>query len=41
MEKYDLGYCEQPLPWWDINGLARLRKQVRIPILAEESAAEL
>jgi len=41
IEKYDLGYCEQPLPWWDINGLARLRRQVRIPILADESAAEL
>jgi L-alanine-DL-glutamate epimerase-like enolase superfamily enzyme len=41
MEKYDLGYCEQPLPWWDINGLARLRKQTRVPIFADESAAEL
>jgi len=41
MEKYDLGYCEQPLPWWDVNGLARLRQQVRIPIFADESAGEL
>lgn len=41
MEKYDLGCCEQPLPWWDVNGMARLRKQVRIPIFADESAAEL
>jgi L-alanine-DL-glutamate epimerase-like enolase superfamily enzyme len=41
MEKYDLAYCEQPVPWWDVNGLARLRKQVRIPIFADESAAEL
>jgi len=41
LEKYDLALVEQPLPWWDVNGLARLRKQVRIPIFADESAAEL
>jgi L-alanine-DL-glutamate epimerase-like enolase superfamily enzyme len=41
MEPYDLAYCEQPLPWWDIKGLARLRRQLRIPIFADESAAEL
>ena len=41
MEKYHLGYAEQPLPWWDVQGMARLRKQVRIPIFADESAAEL
>ena len=41
MEKYKISFCEQPVPWWDINGLARLRQQVRIPIFADESAAEL
>ncbi|OGO20604.1 MAG: mandelate racemase [Chloroflexi bacterium RBG_16_50_9] len=41
LEKYDLAWAEQPLPWWDVNGLARLRKQVRIPIFADESAVEL
>lgn len=41
MERYDLALAEQPLPWWDINGMARLRRQVRIPIFADESAAEL
>jgi len=41
MEKYDLGYCEQPLPWWDVKGLARLRRQTRVPIFADESAADL
>jgi L-Ala-D/L-Glu epimerase len=40
-EKYDLFMCEQPVPWWDIDGLARLRQQVRIPICADESATEL
>ena len=41
LEEYDIAMAEQPLPWWDVNGLARLRKQVRIPIFADESAAEL
>ena len=41
LEKYNLIMCEQPLPWWDIDGLARLRQQVRVPICADESAVEL
>ena len=41
MEKYDLFMAEQPVPWWDIDGLARLRKKVGIPIFPDESAAEL
>ena len=28
------------MPWWDIDGLARLRRQVDVPIFADESAAE-
>jgi L-alanine-DL-glutamate epimerase-like enolase superfamily enzyme len=39
--KYDLFLCEQPIPWWDIDGLARLRRKVDVPIMADESAAEL
>jgi L-alanine-DL-glutamate epimerase-like enolase superfamily enzyme len=39
--KYDLFLCEQPIPWWDIDGLARLRRKVDVPIFADESAAEL
>jgi len=41
MEKYNLFTCEQPVPWWDIDGLARLRQAQSIPITADESAAEL
>src|SRR4030042_7194169 len=33
--------CEQPVPWGDIEGLARLRQQVRVPICADESAADI
>jgi len=41
MEKYNLAFVEQPLPWWDIDGLARLRGRVGVPVFADESAAEL
>lgn len=39
--KYDLFLAEQPVPWWDIDGLARLRRKVDVPVFADESAAEL
>lgn len=39
--KYDLFLAEQPVPWWDMDGLARLRRKVDVPIFADESAAEL
>ncbi|MBN2060797.1 MAG: mandelate racemase/muconate lactonizing enzyme family protein [Deltaproteobacteria bacterium] len=41
MEKFNLAFVEQPLPWWDIDGLARLRSRVGVPVFADESAAEL
>ncbi len=41
MEKFDVALCEQPLPWWDVDGLARLRRKVNIPIFPDESATEL
>ena len=36
-----LDLVEQPLPHWDIEGMARLRAQVRTPIYADEAAQEL
>jgi L-alanine-DL-glutamate epimerase-like enolase superfamily enzyme len=41
MEKYDLFMFEQPVPYWDIDSLARLRQKTNIPIAADESATEL
>jgi len=41
MEKYDIAVAEQPLPWWDVDGLARLRRKVNVPVFADESAWEL
>lgn len=37
----DLELIEQPLPYWDIEGMARLRQKVGTPIFADESAREL
>lgn len=39
--KYDMFLAEQPVPWWDMEGLARLRRKVDVPIFADESASEL
>ena len=39
--QYNLFLAEQPVPWWDMDGLARLRRKVDVPIFADESAAEL
>jgi L-alanine-DL-glutamate epimerase-like enolase superfamily enzyme len=39
--RYDIYVAEQPVPWWDIEGLARLRRKVDVPVFPDESAAEL
>ena len=41
LENYNLGMAEQPLPWWDIDGMARLRGKVGMPVFADEAAIEL
>lgn len=41
LDPLGLELIEQPLPNWDIEGMARLRGQVRTPIYADESAQEL
>jgi L-alanine-DL-glutamate epimerase-like enolase superfamily enzyme len=41
MEKYDIYLAEQPVPRWDFQGLANLRRKVNIPIFADEAAVEL
>lgn len=37
----NLELIEQPLPYWDIEGMARLRQKVSTPVWADESAREL
>jgi len=41
MEKYNLAMVEQPVPWWDVDGMARLRAKVGVPVFADEAAQEL
>lgn len=37
----DLGFLEQPLPAWDVDGLAELRRRVATPIVVDESVFSL
>jgi L-alanine-DL-glutamate epimerase-like enolase superfamily enzyme len=41
LEKYNVAMVEQPVPWWDIDGMARLRAKTSIPVFADEAAIEL
>lgn len=36
-ESFKLEYVEQPTPRWDIEGLARVRAEVEVPIMADEA----
>ncbi|MEW6227732.1 MAG: enolase C-terminal domain-like protein [Bacillota bacterium] len=37
MEKYDLQLIEQPVPRWDLDGMARVAAALDTPIMADES----
>ena len=37
LEEYDLDIVEQPVPGWDLAGMAALTRAVRIPLSADES----
>jgi len=37
MEEYDLELIEQPVPRWDVEGLARISKVLDTPVMADES----
>ncbi|UCZ52749.1 muconate/chloromuconate family cycloisomerase [Bacillus shivajii] len=39
--KAGIAFLEQPLPKWDIDGLARLKEMKKVPIMADESASTL
>jgi L-Ala-D/L-Glu epimerase len=34
---FDLQYCEQPVPAWDVPGLATVRRRSQTPIMADEA----
>jgi muconate cycloisomerase len=37
MEPFDLDFVEQPVPRWDLDGLAEIARSVSVPIMADES----
>ena len=37
VEPYALDFVEQPLPKWDLDGMAELARRVTVPIMADES----
>ena len=41
LEEYDIYKVEQPVPSWDIDGLARLQKKLHTPVWAHESAISI
>jgi L-alanine-DL-glutamate epimerase-like enolase superfamily enzyme len=41
LEEFNLAKYEQPVPYWDIAGLRKLRENLRIPICAHESSTTL
>ena len=40
MQRYGLDFVEQPLPKWDLDGMAALRRKFSIPIMADESLTD-
>ena len=41
LEKFDLQYVEQPVPDFDVAGLAQVRRSVSVPIAADEACTDL
>lgn len=39
MEQYNLEFCEQPVPRWDIDGMECIAKAINMPVMADESLA--
>ncbi len=38
LERYEVEFFEQPVAWWDLDGLAEVSRATEIPIMADESA---
>jgi len=41
LEEFSLEWIEQPLPRWDLEGMARLARRLRTPLAVDESAASV
>jgi muconate cycloisomerase len=38
LERYDVTFFEQPVAWWDLDGMAEVSRATELPIMADESA---
>lgn len=38
LERYDVEFFEQPVAWWDLDGMAEVSRATELPIMADESA---
>ena len=41
LEQFDLQYVEQPVPDFDVQGLAQVRRSVSVPVAADEACTDL
>ncbi len=41
LERFDLQYVEQPVPDFDVQGLAQVRRSVAVPIAADEACTDV
>lgn len=41
LERFDLQYVEQPVPDFDLDGLAQVRRSVSVPIAADEACTDV
>lgn len=41
LEKFELQYVEQPVPDFDVDGLAQVRRSVAVPIAADEACCDV
>ena len=41
LERFDLQYVEQPVPNFDLSGLAQVRRSVAVPIAADEACTDV
>jgi L-alanine-DL-glutamate epimerase-like enolase superfamily enzyme len=41
LEKFELQYVEQPVPDFDVEGMAQVRRSVAVPIAADEACCDL
>jgi L-alanine-DL-glutamate epimerase-like enolase superfamily enzyme len=41
LERFDLDFFEQPVAWWDLDGLAEVSRATDLPIMADESSTTI